>query len=146
MVGVNPRRQYDDDYQSFIRVLNKQLAMSLASATLLEEELRRGATAAEAAAQERSRLSEELAVQRSRLQRVAEVSPVGMFSYTPSGLILEANDTWYEITCHPRDAISEMSWMDLFHENSIPLVKEGWLRLTVDQLPWSAELVRSSTS
>lgn len=41
--------------------------------TLLEAEVRRGFTAAKAAALERSRLTEELAVQRSRLQRIAEV-------------------------------------------------------------------------
>jgi GAF domain-containing protein len=73
VVGVNPRRQFDDDYQSFIQLLDRQLATSLASVTLLEDEVRRGLTAAEAAAIERSRLSEELAVQKSRLQRIAEV-------------------------------------------------------------------------
>jgi hypothetical protein len=80
-VGINPRRQFDDDYSSFIELLHRQLATSLASVTLLETEVRRGLTAAEAAALERSRLSEELAVQRGRLQRIAEVSPVGMCKY-----------------------------------------------------------------
>lgn len=64
MVGINPRRPYDVDYEAFIRLLNTQLATSLASVTLFEDEIRRGNTAAEAAALERSRLSEELAVQR----------------------------------------------------------------------------------
>lgn len=63
--GINPRRPYDKYYESFIKLLNRQLATSLASVTLWEEETRKGQTAAEAAALERSRLSEELAVQRS---------------------------------------------------------------------------------
>jgi len=64
LLGINPRRPYDNDYESFIRLLNRQLATSLASVTLFEDEIRRGNSAAEAAALERSRLSEELAVQR----------------------------------------------------------------------------------
>lgn len=75
-IGVNPRRPYDEDYESFIQLLDRQLATSLASVSLLETEVLRGLTAAEAAALERSRLSEELAVQRSRLQRIAEVSGI----------------------------------------------------------------------
>jgi len=73
VVGVNPRRQFDEDYQSFIQLLDRQLATSLASVSLFETEVRRGLTAAEAAAFERSRLSEELSNQRNRLQRIAEV-------------------------------------------------------------------------
>jgi PAS domain S-box-containing protein len=141
VLGVNPRRQYDDDYQSFITLIDRQLATSLASVSLLENEIRRGLTAAEAAALERSRLSEELAVQRSRLQRMAEVSPVGMFSIDADGVLLEANDRWFEMTGHPRDDIYAMSWMELIHETSISAMEEGWKRLTVDELPWSAELV-----
>ena len=140
VVGVNPRRQFDDDYQAFIRLLDRQLATSLASVSLLEAEVNRGLTAAEAAALERSRLSEELAVQKSRLQRIAEVSPVGMFSIDSNGLLLEANDRWYEMTGHATDTISPFSWKEHFHESSIALIDEGWHRLTVDEVPWSAEL------
>jgi PAS domain S-box-containing protein len=144
VVGINPRRPYDEDYQSFIRLIDRQLATSLAATSLFESEVRRGLTAAEAAALERSRLSEELAVQRSRLQRIAEVSPVGMFSIDPSGMLLEANDRWFEMTNHSRDIIYPMSWLDVFAESSLELLNGGWERLTVDGMPWSAELQRKS--
>jgi hypothetical protein len=91
VVGINPRRPYDDDYQAFSSLLNRQLATSLASVTLFEEEIRRGQTTEV----ERSRLSEELAVQRSRLQRIAEASPVGMYSVTTNGLILEVRNSGF---------------------------------------------------
>jgi hypothetical protein len=91
VVGINPRRPYDDDYQAFISLLNRQLATSLASVTLFEEEIRRGQTTEV----ERSRLSEELAVQRSRLQRIAEASPVGMYSVSTNGLILEVRNSGF---------------------------------------------------
>lgn len=38
VVGVSPRRQFDEDYQSFIQLIDRQLATSLASVTLLEAE------------------------------------------------------------------------------------------------------------
>lgn len=134
--GINPRRPYDDDYQAFISLLNRQLATSLASVTLFEEEIRRGKDTEV----ERSRLSEELAYQRSRLQRIAEQSPVGMFSVSSSGLILEANDRFFDITGLQRDELDEMSWMEAYKESSKPVVSEGWVRLTKDGIGWSAEL------
>lgn len=116
--------------------MNRQLATSLTSVTLFEEEIRRGQTTEV----ERSRLSEELAVQRSRLQHIAESSPVGMFSVSNTGLILEANDRWFELTAHPRDELYEMSWMQVFKESSILTMQEGWSRLTKDGMAWLAEL------
>lgn len=116
--------------------MNRQLATSLASVTLFEAEIRRGKDAEV----ERSRLSEELALQRSRLQRIAEASPVGMFSATTSGLLLEANDRFFNIIGLQRDELTAMSWMDVYKESSRHTISEGWARLTKDGLRWSAEL------
>ena len=91
VVGINPRRPYNGDYQAFISLLNRQLATSLASVTLFEEEIYCG----QKTEAERSRLFEELAVQRSRLQRIAESSPVGMFSVSTTGCILEARNSGF---------------------------------------------------
>jgi PAS domain S-box-containing protein len=140
VVGINPRRPYDGDYEAFIRLLNRQLATSLASVELFEDEIRRGNTAAKVAALERSRLSEELAVQRGRLQRIAEVASVGMFSIEPNGLLLGANDRWFEMTGHPRDRVYEMSFMETIAESSRQAMEMGWRRLTIDGMPWSGEL------
>ncbi|KAG9237820.1 aerobic respiration control sensor protein arcB [Amylocarpus encephaloides] len=140
VIGVNPRRRFDEDYHAFIRLLDRQLATSLASVTLFEAEIQRGLNAAEAAAQERSRLSRELELQRTRMQRMAEMSAVGMFSIDPQGSILEANDTWYELTGHPRQQWDPMSWLNVLHEDSVPHMAAGWNRLTVDRMAWNAEL------
>lgn len=63
-----------------------------------------------------------------------------MFSIDAAGTLLEANDRWYEMTDHPRDAIFAMSWLDTLTEDCLELMDIGWKRLTVDQLPWSGEL------
>ncbi|TVY44423.1 Hybrid signal transduction histidine kinase K [Lachnellula occidentalis] len=140
VIGLNPRRKFDLDYQAFIRLLDRQLATSLASVTLFEGEIKRGLNAAEAAASERSRLSEELAVQRSRLQRIAEISSVGMHSLAPDGTLLEANDRWYEMTGHTREPNGPMSFTELFHDDSLEEVDKAWKRLTEDKVPYSSEL------
>ncbi|QSZ30259.1 hypothetical protein DSL72_004781 [Monilinia vaccinii-corymbosi] len=140
VIGVNPRRPYDADYESFVKLLNRQLANSLASVTLFQDEVRRANNAAEIAAAERLGLYEELALQKSRLQRIAEVSPVGMFSVDSDGVLIEANDRYYEITNLSRDAASKISWMDMIAPSSIPTMVEGWEQLTIHNQPWSGEL------
>lgn len=82
IMGVNPRRPYDDDYNLFIQLLSRQLATSLASVVLFEEEIRRGQKAAKLAAEDRYHLSEQLAARTQearenelRFTRMAEYSP-----------------------------------------------------------------------
>lgn len=93
LIGVNPRRAFDDDYKVFMNMLNRQLATSLASFLLFDEEVRRNRNAAEAAALQREQLSQELALQASRMKRMTELSPLGMYLYCPDGSLLEANGT-----------------------------------------------------
>ncbi len=56
VLGVNPRRSYDEDYKLFINLLTRQLATSMASVVLFEEEIRRGQAAARLATQDRIEL------------------------------------------------------------------------------------------
>ena len=71
---------------------------------------------------------------------MAEASPVGMLSVSSSGLILEANDRFFDLTGHQRNELFEMSWVEVFKESSTPKLMEGWARLTNDGMAWSAEL------
>jgi PAS domain S-box-containing protein len=140
LIGVNPRRAYDREYMAFISMLNRQLATSLASTMLFEEEIRRSRDAAEAAALQQEHLSQQLAVQTSRLRRMTELSPLGMFLISPDGVLGEANDRYFEMTGHPRDETQEMSWMDRIHDASRKVMEEGWYRLVVDHLSFTGEL------
>ncbi|RAL65670.1 hypothetical protein DID88_005341 [Monilinia fructigena] len=80
-----------------------------------QDEIRRGNNAAEVAAAERLGLYEELALQKSRLQRIAEVSPVEILPPKCLG-------------------------MDRIAPSSIPTMVKGWEKLTVHNQPWSGEL------
>ncbi|KAK0625786.1 aerobic respiration control sensor protein arcB [Immersiella caudata] len=140
VLGVNPRRPYDSEYVAFTSMLNRQLATSLASVILFEDETRRNRDAVEAAALEKQHLTQELDLQASRLRRMTELSPLGMFLISPEGVLREANDRFYEMTGHLRESEYEMSWMDFMTKDSVKIMEEGWKQLVNDHQPWSSEL------
>ncbi|GKU21771.1 unnamed protein product [Fusarium langsethiae] len=139
VLGVNPRRPYDAGYKSFASLLNNQLATSLASIILFEDETRRGRDAVEAAALEKEELTQQINLQASRLRRMTELSPLGMFLASPEGILREANDKFYEMTGHTRESHAEMSWVDLMGTSG-SMMEEGWHRLTQEMVPWSGEV------
>ncbi|KAL1869350.1 hypothetical protein Daus18300_005562 [Diaporthe australafricana] len=140
VLGVNPRRPYDHEYKAFATMFNRQLATSLASTILFEEETRRSRDAVEAAQLERVRLTQQLDLQASRLRRMTELSPLGMFLISPEGVLREANDRFFEMTGHTRDSQYEMSWMDFIMPSSTRTMEDGWHRLVNEHRPWSGEL------
>lgn len=172
VLGVNPRRPYDDEYRAFCTMLNRQLATSLASTILFEEETRRMRDAFEAAHIEKGtrtatsfhglfmrrpahcpyclelanrflnteKLSQQVDLQASRLRRMTELSPLGMFLISPEGVLREANDRFFEMTGLPRDSQSELSWMDFIMDTSLKAMEEGWHKLANEHVAWSGEL------
>ncbi|KAK7998912.1 hypothetical protein PG991_014587 [Apiospora marii] len=140
LVGVNPRRPYDNGYRSFTSMLHRQLATSLASFMLYEEEVRRSRDAAEAAALEQEHLTQQLALQTSRLRRMTELSPLGMFLVDTDGVLREGNDRYFEMTGHPRENLWEMSWMEQIAESSKKHMQDGWHQMVVERTPWSGEV------
>lgn len=136
VMGINPRRPYDDDYNLFVQLLSRQLATSLASVVLFEEEIRRGQKAAKLAAEDRFHLSEQLAARtqeardsETRFTRMAEYSPAGLFIADHVGRITYCNDTWYEISRVPKDPEKTNNWMDYVNEEDQSLIHEQWKRL-----------------
>ncbi|KAF2170084.1 hypothetical protein M409DRAFT_64452 [Zasmidium cellare ATCC 36951] len=146
VLGVNPRRPYDDDYSLFVQLLSRQLATSLASVVLFEEEIRRGQRAAKLAALDRIELSEKLAARtaeaiesETKFTRMAEFAPVGMFIANSSGTITFANDTWYDISRVPKNANMADTWMDAVKPEDMELVKQSWTDLAVNTQSVSIE-------
>lgn len=137
VMGLNPQRPYDDDYQLFIHLLSRQLATSMASVVLFEEEIKRGQRAARLAALDRQELTQQLhlrtqEVEESELKftRMAEFAPVAMFIADHVGLITYCNDMWFAIAQRPRDDYFVDSWMDEVNDEDRPALEEAWQRLT----------------
>jgi PAS domain S-box-containing protein len=146
VLGINPRRPYDDDYNLFVQLLSRQLATSLASVVLFEEEIRRGQKAARLAAEDRFNLSEQLAARtqeaiesETRFTRMAEYSPAGLFIADHAGRLTYSNDTWYEISRVPKEREKTDRWIDYVKEEDQGLIKEQWKKLVEHAAPINME-------
>ncbi|KAL8921096.1 MAG: hypothetical protein Q9172_004189 [Xanthocarpia lactea] len=146
LMGLNPRRPYDDDYNLFVQLLGRQLTTSVASVVLFEEEIARGQRAAELAALDRDELSEQLAIQtqqavesETRFTRMAEFAPVGIFIADEEGRYTYCNDAFYEITRIPRGFPSTANWMDFIKDEDKAMVKTLWFDLVHNTTPFSKE-------
>ncbi|PSR94531.1 hypothetical protein BD289DRAFT_363365 [Coniella lustricola] len=146
VVGVNPRRPYNDDYRLFINLLSRQLATSMASVVLFEEEIKRGQQAARMAALDRQQLSQELRLRTQeaveseyKFSRMAEFAPVGIFITNAQGDINFCNDSWWEISRHPRTTDSFVSWMDSILPQDRLAVEAAWDRLINDKVSITQE-------
>ncbi|KAJ1327825.1 two-component system, sensor histidine kinase and response regulator [Microdochium nivale] len=138
VMGLNPRRPYDEDYELFVNLLSRQMATSLASVVLFEEEIRRGQKAAQLAALDRQELTKQLhlrtqEVEESELKftRMAEFAPVGMFIATGGGQIIYCNDMWWDISRHPRTVDSANTWMDSIRQEDRPALEVKWTSLVL---------------
>lgn len=137
LLGLNPRRPYDNDYRQYISLLSQKLTTSLASIVLLEEEARRGRNAAEQAAYDQAMLKEKLAIQtreanesNQMFQAVAEFVPVGMCFGDEHGNIYFANDTWYRLTGYPgKGPISSEGFLARVKEEDRPTVVAQYEKL-----------------
>lgn len=112
LLGINPRRPYDNDYRQYISLLSQKITTSLASTVLLEEEARRGRNIAEQAAYDQAMLKEKLEVQTKeatesiqKFEAVAEFIPVGMCFGDNQGNITFANDAFCRITGLTREGL-----------------------------------------
>ena len=146
VMGINPRRPYDEDYALFVQLLSRQLATSLASVVLFEEEIKRGQKAAKLAAMDKLVLSEALAARtqeaiesETKFTRMAEFAPVGMFIADGEGTITFCNDTWYEISRVPKETASTDRWIDFVAPEEEPEVRKTWQDLIKRARPATAE-------
>ena len=145
VLGVNPRRNYDDDYSLFVQLLSRQLATSLASVALFEEEIKRGQRAAKLAALDRIELSEQLAARtmeavesETKFTRMAELAPVGMFIADREGRMIFTNDTFHALSNHSKTS-ENATWMDAVKEEDRETLKQMWDDLIQKKIPMAVE-------
>ena len=64
---------------------------------------------------------------------MTDLAPVGMFHYAVDGSIIYANDNYYNLTNHPREVTSPMSWYDIIHEDDRCTVDKEWAKSTAGE-------------
>jgi PAS domain S-box-containing protein len=146
VMGTNPRRPFDEDYSLFVQLLARQLATSVASVVLFEEEIRRGERAARLAAQDRIELSNQLAARTQeaveseiKFARMAELAPVGIFIADSTGHLNYCNDTWYDLSSHPKGEPVGEDWIDYVVQEDRPLAARQWRTIIDEKVPMSIE-------
>lgn len=146
IMGTNPRRPYDEDYDLFVQLLGRQLATSIASVVLFEEEIKKGEKAAQMAARDRMELSNQLAIRtaeavesENKFTRMAELAPVGMFIGDSLGQLTFANEAWYQITGFPRGQFIGYKWADYVSDLDRDTCWNMWQKLLKHKVPITVE-------
>jgi PAS domain-containing protein len=94
ILGVNPRRPFDDNYQKFVHVMLRLMATSLASVALFDAEVRQKEKAIENAANLQQQLLNEIEAKEKKFQSFAERSDVAIFIMDALGKYTYRNRRW----------------------------------------------------
>lgn len=94
ILGINPRRPFDDNYQNFVHVMSRLLATSLASVALFESEVKQKERAIENAANLQQQLLKEIQAKEKKFQSFAERSDVAIFIMDAVGKYTYRNRRW----------------------------------------------------
>lgn len=94
ILGVNPRRPFDDNYQKFVHVMLRLMATSLASVALFDAEVRQKEKAIENAAILQQQLLNEIEAKEKKFQSFAERSDVAIFIMDALGKYTYRNRRW----------------------------------------------------
>ncbi|KAI1002244.1 hypothetical protein K3495_g5957 [Podosphaera aphanis] len=130
LIGLNPRRPFNDIYSSFLTSLIQQVTTPQLSAVLLREEV----LARRNLALEHVRVSKELVEAQNRFGRFANRAPVGLAILKPDGKATIANNLWREIT--RLEVGSGMAdWEGVLIEGEFDSVVEAWSRLIKEKKP-----------
>lgn len=128
IVGLSSRVVYDSKFQQFIEILNRQIATSMASITLFNEEVKRERRRVQEAtlvhARLQARLEQEtqaLTTSEAKFERLTDVAPIGISITNSQGDITYANKAWYKIMGHAGTEISAESWIACLHEEDVQL-------------------------
>ncbi|KAF1941111.1 hypothetical protein EJ02DRAFT_348488 [Clathrospora elynae] len=156
ILGISPRRPFDDNYQLFVQVMVRLLATSLASIVLFDEEVRQRENAIGQAAQIQEQLLAELKSKEKKFQLFAERADVGIFIIDRVGQYTYRNQRWFDLfDIASADDDTKTCWEKIAFPDDLPFCEAIFGKLTVEheavcfelrtQMPWDppSELVQS---
>ncbi|KAL5380926.1 hypothetical protein DPSP01_007462 [Paraphaeosphaeria sporulosa] len=141
ILGVNPRRPFDEDYKQFIHVMLRLLATSLASVVLFDEEMRQKENAIGQAAHIQEQLAAELHLKEKKFQRYADQSDVAIFVIDSVGAYTYRNQSWYDLFDGATDAKDVAdTWARIVWPEDIAFCEDLLSKLGVQKSPICFEL------
>ncbi|CAG5155904.1 uncharacterized protein ALTATR162_LOCUS3893 [Alternaria atra] len=133
IIGINPRRPFDEEYQQYLQVMVRLLATSLASIVLFEDEVRQRENAIIQAAQIQEHLMAEIQLKESKFQRFAERSDVGIFIIDPTGTYTYRNQRWYDMfEVASSDDNATKAWYRIAFEEDVPYCQSMFSKLVMN--------------
>lgn len=102
VLGLNPRRAFDEDHEEFVTDLARQLKETMSSTVSHHRSSER-----------EKKLTTELSESERRASRMAEIVPVGIYELAADGSLLWANSQFFEIMgAHDHRETSAFAWGD----------------------------------
>ncbi|KAH7324107.1 hypothetical protein BKA65DRAFT_555769 [Rhexocercosporidium sp. MPI-PUGE-AT-0058] len=132
VIGLNPRRPWDEDYRSFLLSLTQQVPNPQLSAVILREEVERRQFLARQEAIDRDRLSRQLSESETKFARFATRAPIGLAVLSPDGFAHSANDLWKELTQLPVSS-KRVAWESVLVEGEIGPVNAAWDKMLAEK-------------
>ncbi|GAB7357491.1 hypothetical protein MBLNU459_g0026t2 [Dothideomycetes sp. NU459] len=140
VLGLHTRRPYNENYRSWVLQITQTLEGAATTVFTIEDDTEKKNAAAAKAAREQELLTKALAsrereataltVSYNWLQQVVELSDVGIFSFDLNGRLIEANDSWYVYSNHPKPGpgvdLTDLQFINLVYEDDIELAWSKW--------------------
>ncbi|KAF2663979.1 hypothetical protein BT63DRAFT_444408 [Microthyrium microscopicum] len=135
LVGLNPRRKYDSDYQDYVHLLTKHITSHL-SELILAEEVKQSEHNARASALQRAELSNQLRQRtkefeesEDRFAQFASLANVGVATSDLDGRVIYANSAWTAFTGHIPGVSDYLTMLDSVVPEDEDIIREEWARV-----------------
>ncbi|KAK7613745.1 hypothetical protein BKA81DRAFT_357936 [Phyllosticta paracitricarpa] len=139
LLGLNPRRPYDEDYQVFIRLLNDRLVKAVAS-IIVPEEQRRNRELMEANNSRHDKFSRELERRRQEAESseatftaLAESAPIGCAVFQVDGQPRWMNQAYLDLVGLKGDELPTGMWSYTVLDEDQEFVENQWRKLATGQ-------------
>ncbi|KAL1388843.1 histidine kinase [Phyllosticta capitalensis] len=139
LLGLNPRRPYDEDYQIFVRLLNDRLVKAVAS-IIVPEEQRRNRALMEANNTRHNKFSRELERRRQEAESgeatftaLAESAPIGCAVFQVDGQPRWMNQAYLDLVGLRREDFVNGIWSNNVLQDDRYFVEDQWRKLATGQ-------------
>ncbi|PQE07003.1 hypothetical protein CJF30_00009413 [Rutstroemia sp. NJR-2017a BBW] len=134
VIGLNPYRPFDDDYQSWVQLLTEQVTTPQISALILRQEIDRRRILATQEAMDRASLSRKLSESETKFARFATRAPIGLAILTAEGEALTANNLWRQFTALEVGS-DKPSWNNVLMPGEFAHVTSAWEQVVTGKKP-----------
>ncbi|KAK9467246.1 hypothetical protein V1512DRAFT_238088 [Lipomyces arxii] len=135
IIGLNPRRSFDEPYELFLELLSRQIATGVDNLRHIEEasnklswEVAMSLRQTEELQEQLMERTKQLKVSEGRFSRMATILPAGLFLASAEGEIIYANEAWFKLSSLPRDN-NPTYWIKAVHMGDRSLVRDSWRRV-----------------